>query len=95
MDRITENDWAVKLPFQNGQECESVDARSLTHQSGCDGQTKQSVSHRPPEGAVQSGRMIDMERIEVSRQTGEDDDIGLRYGPTWALPLIADHEIVE
>ena len=48
-----------------------------------------------PKGPAWRGRMIDMQRIEVSRQTGEEDDIGFRHGSSWALPLIADHEIIE
>ena len=39
--------------------------------------------------------MIDVQGIEVSRQTGEEDDIGFRHGPSWALPLVTDHEIIE
>jgi hypothetical protein len=39
--------------------------------------------------------MIDMKRIEVSRQTGEEYNIRFRNGPTWALPLVTDHKIIE
>jgi len=53
------------------------------------------MSHGPPEKAVVGGGMIDMKRIEVSRESGEEDNIGFRYSPSWALPLIADDEIIE
>ena len=39
--------------------------------------------------------MIDVQWVEVSRKTREQDDIRLRYGPSWALPLVTDDEIVE
>jgi hypothetical protein len=53
------------------------------------------MSHGPPEGIALGGRMIDMKRIEITRQSSEEDDIGFRHGPSWALPLITDHEIIE
>jgi hypothetical protein len=39
--------------------------------------------------------MIDMKRIEIARQASEEDNIGFRHGPSWALPLIPDHEIIK
>ena len=52
VDRITEDDRTMKLPFEDGQEREGVDARRLAHQAGGDGQTEQSMSHRPAEGVA-------------------------------------------
>ena len=39
--------------------------------------------------------MIDVERIEISGEPGEQDDIRFRHRPSWALPLVADDQIVE
>ena len=95
VDRITENDRAMKLPFEDGQKRESIDARCLAHQSGGDGQTEQSVSHGLAEGVALRGRMIDMQRIEVSGKAREEDDIRFRDGPSRAFPLITDDKIIE
>jgi len=95
VDRISENDWPMKLPFEDGQKCEGIDARCLAYQPGGDGQAKQSMSHRPAEGIALRGRMIDMQRVIISRQTGEENDIGFRHGPSWALPFVSDREIIE
>ena len=95
VNRITEKDWPVKLPFENRQKREGVDAWRLAHQAGGNGQTKQPMSHGPAEGIALGGRMIDMERIKISRQTGEENDVGFRHGPSWAFPLITDHEIIK
>ena len=53
------------------------------------------MSHGPAEGIALSGRMVDMERIKIARQSREEDNIGFRHGPSWAFPLITDHEIIE
>ena len=90
MDRVTEDDGTVKLPFENGQKCEGVDTRCLAHQAGGNGQTKQSVGHGPAEGVALGRRMINMQRIEVARQAGEENNIGFRDGSPWALPLVTD-----
>jgi hypothetical protein len=92
---VSKDDWSVKSPFENGQERKGVDARRLAHEAGGNGQTKQAMSHGPAEGIALGGRMIDMKRIEIARQSGEQDDIGFRDSPAWALPLISDHEIIE
>jgi hypothetical protein len=95
VDRVPKDDWSVEFPFEDCQERQGVDARSLAHEAGGDGQTKQSMSHRPAEGIASGGRMIDMKRVKIARQSGEEDNIGFRHGPSWALPLITDHEIIE
>ena len=55
VDRVPEDDRPMKLPFEDRQKCEGVDARRLAHQAGGDGQTEQSMSHRPAEGVVSAG----------------------------------------
>ena len=95
VDRIAEDDRAMEFPFEDGQKRESVDARSLAHQAGGDRQTEKSMSHRPAERVVLRGRMIHMERIEISGESREQDDIRFGDGSSRALPLIADHEIIE
>ena len=39
--------------------------------------------------------MIDMQRVEISRKSGEQDDIRFGDGSPWAFPLIADDEIIK
>jgi hypothetical protein len=95
VDRVAEGDWSVEFPFEDCQERQGVDARRLAHEAGGDGQTKQSVSHGPAEGIASGGRMIDMKGVKIARQSGEEDNIGFRHGPSWTLPLITDHEIIE
>ena len=82
----------MKLPLEDGEKCEGVDPRCLAHQTGGDRQTEQPMSHRPAEWVVLGRRMIDMERIEISRESGEQDDIRFGHGSSRALPLIADDE---
>jgi hypothetical protein len=85
----------MKFPFEDAQKRECVDSRRLAHEAGCNGQTEQSMRHRPAEGVVLGGRMIDMKGIKISRQSGEEDNIGFRDGSSRALPLIPDYEIIE
>ena len=95
VNRVAKDDWPVKFPFEDRQKRQRVDTWRLAHKAGGDGQTKQSMSHGPAEGIASGGRMIDMERVKIARQSGEEDNIGFRHGPSWALPLITDHEIIE
>jgi hypothetical protein len=85
----------MKLPIEDGKERQGIDPRSLTHQTRRDCQTKQTMSHRLPERVAFRGGMVDVQRVEVSGESGEQDDIGFRHGPPWALPFIADDKIIE
>jgi hypothetical protein len=95
VDRITKDDRTKKLPFEDGHECQRIDARSLAHQSRGDGQTEQSMSDGPSERITLGGRMIDVQRIEVTRETGKEDDIGFRDGSSWTLPFVTDDKVIE
>jgi hypothetical protein len=95
VDRIAEDDGSMKLPFEDGQEREGVDPRCLAHESGGNGQTEQSMSDGAAKRVDLSGRMIGMKRIEISRETREEDNIGFGHGSSWAFPLISDCEIIE
>ena len=44
--------------------------------------------------AIRRG-VIDMDRVEISREAREQDDIRLRHGPSRTLPFIADDEIIK
>ena len=39
--------------------------------------------------------MVTMERVEVSRESGEEDHVGLRDGPGGALPFVAEDQVIE
>jgi len=85
----------MKLPFKDGKERQGIDPRSLTHQTRRNSKTKQTMSHRPPKRAAFRSGMVDVEGVEIPGESGEQDDIGFRHGPPWALPLIADDKIIE
>jgi hypothetical protein len=85
----------MELPFEDCQKGEGVDARSLAHQTSRDRQAEQSMSHGPAERIALSRRMIDMQWVIISRETGEEDDVCLGYGSSWALPLVTDRKIIE
>jgi hypothetical protein len=95
VNRVAKDDWPVKFPFEDRQKRQRVDTWRLAHEAGGDGQTEQSMSHWAAEGVALSRRMIDVKRIKIARQTGEDDNIGFRHGPSRAFPLITDHEVIE
>ena len=38
--------------------------------------------------------MVDMNRVEVTRDPREGDDVGFRDRPGWAFPLIARREVM-
>ena len=48
-----------------------------------------------PNGPLPGQLVVDVERVEVARQSREGDDVGLGDGPTRALPLVADRQVVE
>lgn len=95
VDRVAEKYRLMKLPFEDRQKREGVNARRLAHQSTCNGQAEQAMRHWPSEWAAPRRRVIDMKRIEISRQTGKDYNIGLCNGPSRAFPLVTDHKIIE
>jgi hypothetical protein len=95
VDRVAEKYRLMKLPFEDRQKREGVDARRLAHQSTCDGKAEQAMRDRPSEWAAPRRRMIDMKGIEISRQTSKEYNIGLRDGPSWAFPLVTNHKIIE
>jgi hypothetical protein len=95
VDRVAKKYRLLKLPFEDPQKREGIDAGRLAHQPTRNGQSEQAMSHRPSEWAAPRRWMIDMKGIEVSRQTGEEYNIGFRDGPSWALPLVTDHKIIE
>jgi hypothetical protein len=39
--------------------------------------------------------MIDMQWVIISRQAGEENNIGFCHRPSWALPFVPDHKIIE
>ncbi len=53
------------------------------------------MGHRSAERVGFRCGMVDVERVEVSGESGEQDNIGFRNRPPWALPLIADDKIIE
>jgi hypothetical protein len=95
VNRVPKDDGAVKFPFENGQKRECVDTRRLAHQARGDRQAKQSMSHWPAERVALGRRMINMKRIEIARQSCEEDNISFGDGSPWALPLITDREIIK
>lgn len=52
VDRVAEKYWFVKLPFEDRQKRDGVDARCLAHQSTCNGKAEKAMSYRPSEWAA-------------------------------------------
>ena len=50
MDCIAEKDGVMELPFEDRQERQGIDPRSLAHQAGRDRQTEETMSDGPAEG---------------------------------------------
>jgi hypothetical protein len=61
----------MKLPFQNGEECEGIDPRSLAHQTRGNRKTEETMSHRPAERVAFGGGMVDVEGVEIPGESGE------------------------
>lgn len=53
------------------------------------------MSHGPAEGIGLGGRVIDMQWVIISRETGEEDDVRFRYGSSRALPFVTNGEIIK
>ena len=64
-------------------------------QSRGDGQTEETVGDGAAEGVADLRRMVDVERIEISRETCEVHDVRFRHCPSWTFPFVADDEIIE
>jgi len=95
MDRVTEGDGTMELPFEDSKKRHGVDTRRLAEKTCRDRQTQEAVGDGASERAVLGRRVIDMERIKVTCETSEQHDIGFRQRSARALPLIAHSEIVE
>jgi hypothetical protein len=53
------------------------------------------MSDGPAKRIILSGRVIDMQRVIISRQTGEQNDIRFRHSPARAFPLVAYREFIK
>jgi len=95
VDRVPEEDRAVKLPFQDAQECQCVDSRRLARKTRGDGQTKESVRDWAAEGVAGLRRMINVEWIEIAREARKAHDVRLGDRPPRTYPFVARDEIIE
>jgi hypothetical protein len=95
VDRVAKDNRTEESPFQNRQKRHGIDPRCLADKSRGDRHAEQSVRDGPAEWAALTEGMVDMQRIEVSRQPGENDDIRFRDSPSRAFPFLADHKFVE
>ncbi len=53
------------------------------------------MSNRPTERAAFGRDVIHVDRVKISGKSREQYDICLSHRPAWALPLIADDEVVK
>jgi hypothetical protein len=95
LDCIPEENRTMEFPFENGEKRECVDPRSLTRQTRSNRQTQQTMSYRPTKRVAFRGGMVNMEGVEISGQSGEQDNIRFGHSSSWALPLIADNKIIK
>jgi hypothetical protein len=95
VDRVAKNDWAMKFPFENRQECKGVNARGLAHQPTCDCQTEETVGDGPTERAFPCCGVVNVKWIEITRDARKQHDIAFGNRSSWAFPLISDREVVE
>ena len=82
-------------PFQDRQKRQGINPRSMRDQSRRDGQAEDSMGHGSSEGPLLRQLMITVERVEVSRESCEEDHVGLRHGPGGALPFVAEDQVIE
>jgi hypothetical protein len=95
VERISKDDRVMEFPFENSQERKGIDPRCLAHQAGGDRQTEKPMSDRPTERAAFGRGVIHVNRVEISGDPREHDDIRLSHRPARTLPLIADDEVVK
>jgi hypothetical protein len=95
VDRVAKDNRTEESPFQNRQKRHGIDPRCLAAKPRGDRHPEQSVRDGPPEWAALTESMVDMQRIEVSRQPGENDDVRFRDSPSRAFPFLADHKFVK
>ena len=95
LEGVAEDDREQKSPFQDGQECEGVDSRRIADQARGDGQNQQAMGNRSSERTLFRELVIAVERVEVSRQSSEEDHVGFRDGSARTLPFVAYHQIVQ
>ena len=53
------------------------------------------MSDWPAERTAVRRGVIHMDRIEIPRESREEDDLRLGQRPAWTLPLVADVQLVE
>jgi len=94
-DGVPEANRRMKPPFQDRQERQSINPRSMRNQSGCDGQAEDSMGYGSSERPRLRQLMITVEWVEVSRESGEEDHVCLRHGPGGALPFVAEDQVIE
>src|SRR4051794_9059701 len=94
-DSISEADRRNEFPFQDRQERQSINPWSMRDQTGCDGQPEDSMGYRSSERPYFRQLMVTMERVEISRESGEKDHVRLRHGPGGALPFVAEDQVIE
>jgi hypothetical protein len=95
VDGVTEEDRMMESPFEDPQEGERVQARSLAHQAGGDREAEESMGHGLAEGSAARSIVIHMDRIIIPGDPRKEDDVRLRDRPSRALPFVPDDQIVE
>ncbi len=95
MERVAEDDRVMEFPFEDGQKRQSIDSRGLTHQTGGDRQTEKPMSDRPTKRAAFGQDVIHMDRVKISGEPREQNNIRLSHRSPRALPLIADDEVIK
>jgi hypothetical protein len=95
MERVAEDDRVMEFPFEDGQKRQCIDSRGLAHQAGGDRQTEKPMSDRPTKRAAFGRDVIHVDRVKISGESREQNNVCLSHRPARALPLIADDEVVK
>jgi hypothetical protein len=93
--RITERNRPKESPLKNCQERHGIDPSGLADQSGGDRHSQQSMGHGLAERAAIAERMVDMQRVEVPGEPGEQNDIRFGNSPARTFPFVSHSQIVE
>ena len=95
LEGVAEDDREEESPFQDRQECQGIDPRGIADQPRGDGQTEQAMGNRSSERTLFRELVVAVERVEVARQSGEEDHVGFRDGPARTLPFVAQDQIIQ
>src|SRR5262245_19266397 len=92
---VSKKDRAVEFPLEDRQKREGIDPRRMAHKARSNGEAEQAMSDGASERTAVRRGVVNVDRIEVSGEAGEQDDLGLCNRAARALPFVTHSEIIE